>query len=83
MSSLPMSSNHRQFPPSQVTTPIPQVQEDSWVAESRATHHMTYDLSNIGKLSVYNANDAISTASGEGLKVQHIGSSTIHTETRS
>ncbi|KAM1058752.1 hypothetical protein ACFX2B_023357 [Malus domestica] len=50
-----------------------------WLTDSGASSHMTADLSNMSLASPYPADETIQTASGAGLSISHIGSSTLHT----
>lgn len=50
-----------------------------WIIHSGDTSHMTADLTKLSLASPYPTNETIQTANGEGLKVSHVGYSTIHT----
>ncbi|KAB2635404.1 hypothetical protein D8674_025938 [Pyrus ussuriensis x Pyrus communis] len=59
----------------QSSDPLQQI----WLTDSGASSHMTADLSNLSLASPYPANETIQTASGAGLSISHIGSSTLPT----
>ncbi|KAM0960324.1 hypothetical protein ACFX2C_025377 [Malus domestica] len=54
-----------------------------WITDSGASSHMTADMSNLSLASPYPTNETIQTASGAGLSISHIGSSTLHTPLKS
>ncbi|KAM2627715.1 hypothetical protein TB2_001133 [Malus domestica] len=54
-----------------------------WLTDSGASSHMTADMSNMSLASPYPTNETIQTASGAGLSISHIGSSTLHTPLKS
>ncbi|TQE01264.1 hypothetical protein C1H46_013171 [Malus baccata] len=54
-------------------------QEQFWVADTGATSHMTSDLSNLNLAAPFSGTDTVTTASGSGLPISHIGSTTLHT----
>jgi hypothetical protein len=53
--------------------------DTTWYTDSRATYHITSDLEKLAICDKYNGNDQIHTASGSGMKINHIGHNTIHT----
>jgi len=54
-----------------------------WVADTGATTHMTSELTNLELANPYQGSDAITTTSGAGLKISHVGTSKLHTSTHS
>ena len=50
-----------------------------WLTDSGATSHMTADLNNLSLATPYPSSEIIQTASGTGLSISHIGSSSIST----
>jgi hypothetical protein len=53
--------------------------DTNWYADSGATDHITSDLDKLSIRDKYGGNDQVHTASGSGMKIQHIGSTTLHT----
>jgi hypothetical protein len=51
----------------------------NWYADSGATDHVTGELDKLAVRDTYNDNDQIYTASGSGMRIEHIVKSIIHT----
>ena len=56
---------------------------NAWLLDSGATHHLTYDLNNLALHQPYTGGDEVAIADGSGLKITHIGSASIHTNSKS
>lgn len=52
---------------------------NQWILDSGATHHMTYDLSNLALHQPYNGGDDVAIADGSGLAITHTGSTSFPT----
>ncbi|XP_050141048.1 uncharacterized protein LOC126616999 [Malus sylvestris] len=52
---------------------------DTWVLDTRATHHMTANLNNMNQVTAYNGDEKIVIRNGKGLDVKHIGSTNLFT----
>ena len=63
-----LSAMHTTFPSSNSTA-------QCWVADTRATTHMTSDLSQLNLATPYSGSDTITTADGLGLSISNVGSS--------
>lgn len=48
-----------------------------WLMDVGVSHYITYDLSNLSNHSEYDGADEVILGDGSGLKVTHIGSSTL------
>jgi hypothetical protein len=53
--------------------------DTNWYAHSGVTDHVTGDLDKLVVKGTYHGGDQIYTASGSGMRIKHIGHSTIHT----
>nr|CAD1817261.1 unnamed protein product [Ananas comosus var. bracteatus] len=53
--------------------------DQTWYADTGATNNLTYDLSNLTIRTDYQGSDKISVGNGQGLRILHTGSSTLHT----
>ncbi|KAM2969511.1 hypothetical protein FF2_016605 [Malus domestica] len=51
--------------------------EQFWIADTGATSHMTSELANLDLSTPYQGSDTITTASGAGLHISNIGTSTL------
>ncbi|KAM1885022.1 hypothetical protein ACFX14_037751 [Malus domestica] len=72
------SQNHSPVAMTARSTSSPSApQQEYWLLDSRATHHMTSDLSNIQMAAPYSSSDTVTGANGEGLHIAHIGHSTL------
>ncbi|KAM1553006.1 hypothetical protein PS1_005782 [Malus domestica] len=54
--------------------------QDFWLLDSKATNHMTSDVSNLHMATSYPSTDTVTSASGEGLLIKHIGPSFLPTK---
>jgi hypothetical protein len=54
----------------------------NWYADSGVTDHVTEDLDKLDAKDTYHGGDHIYTASGSGMRIKHIGHSTIRTPYR-
>ncbi|KAM0958955.1 hypothetical protein ACFX2C_024187 [Malus domestica] len=72
------SQNHSPVAMTSRSTSSPSApQQEYWLLDSGATHHMTSDLSNIQMAAHYSSSDTVTGANGEGLHIAHIGHSTL------
>lgn len=51
--------------------------ENAWYPDSGATNHVTFDLNNLNLGSEYQGSERIQMGNGAGLKISHLGSSTL------
>uniref|UniRef100_A0A453NPZ7 Retrovirus-related Pol polyprotein from transposon TNT 1-94-like beta-barrel domain-containing protein n=1 Tax=Aegilops tauschii subsp. strangulata TaxID=200361 RepID=A0A453NPZ7_AEGTS len=56
--------------------------DTNWYVDSGATNHITSELEKVTMREKYRGQDHIHTASGEGMKISHIGHSIIKTPRR-
>ncbi|WVZ77133.1 hypothetical protein U9M48_025033 [Paspalum notatum var. saurae] len=56
--------------------------DTNWYTDSGATDHITGDLEKLSVRDKYNGTDQIHAANGAGMKISHVGQSTIHTPNR-
>jgi hypothetical protein len=56
--------------------------DTNWYVDSGATGHITSDLDKLSVRDKYGGSDQVHTASGSGMEIQHIGSTTLHTPSR-
>jgi hypothetical protein len=56
--------------------------DTNWYVDSGATDHITSDLDKLSVIDRYMGNDQVHTANDSGMKIKHIGSSTLHTSSR-
>ena len=56
--------------------------DTNWYTDTGATDHITSDLEKLQARDKYNGSDQIHAANGSGMKISHIGHSTIHTPSR-
>lgn len=54
-------------------------QQEYWLLDLGATNHMTSNLFNLQMATPYSSNETVTSASGEGLAISHIGSSCFNT----
>ena len=59
-------------PSSPLSTPQP-LHTLPWYPDTRATHHMTPNISHLGVASEYTGNDHIRIGNSQGLNISHIG----------
>lgn len=52
--------------------------EQTWYSNLGATHHITPDMANLSIHSAYQGGDAVQVGNGQGLSINHIGSSILH-----
>jgi hypothetical protein len=62
--------------------PLPPTADTNWYADSGATDHITSDLEKLSIHDKYMGNDQVDTARGLGMRIQHVGNSTLHTPSR-
>lgn len=55
------------------------IHHSNWYPDSGATNHLTADLNNLSLPSSYNGTEQIAVGNGTGLRIQHIGSTSLHT----
>lgn len=73
------SQNHSPITITTRSTLFPSTpQQEYWLLDSVATHHMTSDLSNIQMATPYSSSDTFTGANGEGL---HITTFIVHAST--
>lgn len=53
--------------------------DQNWLLDSRASHHVTKDLANLSVSSKYNGSDQLVVANCKGLPIEHSGSTSIPT----
>ena len=58
-------------------------QNNSWLLDSGASHHVTTDLNNLFLHSTYHGADDIMIGDGKGLQISHTSSTTLATPTHS
>lgn len=51
--------------------------DDLWIADTGASHHMSYSLSNLRNPTPYHTSDKMTVGSGEGLTIVNIGFATL------
>ena len=54
---------------------------DSWIVDSGASHHIISDLQNLSLHSDYGGNENIMIGDGNGIPITHVGSTTIEAPT--
>lgn len=72
----------RQQPQSQTWNPRANVammngDSSTWLLDSGASHHMTYDIANLSLHTPYNGGDDVILRDGSGLNISHTGSLTL------
>ena len=53
--------------------------DSNWYMDSGATDHITGELDKLTICDKYKGNDQVHTANGAGMKIEHIGHSTVQT----
>jgi hypothetical protein len=56
--------------------------DTNWYTDSGATDHITSELEKLSIRDKYNGEDQIHTANGKGMKISHIGDSSVSTSSR-
>jgi hypothetical protein len=56
--------------------------DTNWYADSGITDHITSDLGKLYVRDKYGGNDQVHMANGTGMKIHHIGNTTLHTPSR-
>ena len=51
--------------------------DTNWYPDSGATHHITNELNNLTVRDSYKGYDKVNTASGQGMKISHVGHSIV------
>jgi hypothetical protein len=74
------SSTQSQAHTTQTSISAPTV---DWYLDSGATHHVTSDLNNLTTFNTYEGHDTLHVGNGTGLKILHIGTSTLNISNRS
>ncbi|XP_070679388.1 uncharacterized protein [Malus domestica] len=64
---------------SSFSAPSAPSQQQVWLTDSSANHHMTSKMGNLSLSTPYPSNKIIQTANGAGLAISHIGSSLLRT----
>jgi hypothetical protein len=74
--SMVTHGNHHQaaYTPSYPVDPV-------WYMDTDATDHLTGELDKLGVKEPYNGKDHVHTANGQGMRISHIGQSTLSTNT--
>lgn len=67
---------HGHHPPSQLVANFsPSAEDDTWIVDSGANHHITGDLSQLQLSSPYQGDDEVVVGNGSGLLITHTGHS--------
>jgi histone deacetylase 1/2 len=56
--------------------------DTNWYTDTGATDHITGELDKLTVRDKYHGNDQVHTASGEGMRISHVGKSLVHTPRR-
>lgn len=69
-------------PMANVASTLPSYKLDNWYGDTGATDHITNELDRLAVRERYNGNEQVQVGNGAGLKISHIGHSTINTAAR-
>ncbi|GKV41609.1 hypothetical protein SLEP1_g49115 [Rubroshorea leprosula] len=73
----------QQHPPHANFASSPNIASEDWLLDSGATHHVTTDLANLALHSEYLGPDELQIGDGIGLKITHVGDTTLPTSSTS